>query len=370
MGSYIADPIFSVSIIGAGPAGFALAAELQAGGTDVLIYSHPSHTRHAADVQSKGCLTVNGILNGSVDLRVTSDMGETLQFSDMIILTVPSTGQETILDELKRFKGQLQQHTLVAIPGNLISLVKDADLELACILETNLSPYSCRMEDGRLLVLGKKKIIYIAALHHYQLTPAIFQKIQAIFPTTLKWCNSVVEVSLANINGVFHPLMMLMNTGRIEDTGGDFMIYRDGLTPSVARAMAEIDRVRIQIGDTLGLDVRPAVEVSNECYAADFADLVDLARNSRPHKDLRAPVDLWHRNISEDVPDLLVCWHDLGERLGLDVSPLKAVIFLAEMATGVDYMKSGRNLNRLHLGDETKEELLAKFHPCFCKLRN
>jgi opine dehydrogenase len=156
-------------------------------------------------------------------------------------------------------------------------------------------------------------------------------------------------------------LMMLMNAGRIEDTAGDFNLYSDGLTPAVANAMLAIDRARIQIGAALGLSLRSAVDVSNECYGANYTDLVDLARNSPPHNKLKAPSDLSNRNISEDVPDLLVPWYCLAEVLGIDAAPIKAVIVLAEMTTGVDYMSTGRNLRRLNLEGVTREDLIERF---------
>jgi len=86
-----------------------------------------------------------------------------------------------------------------------------------------------------------------------------------------------------------------------------------------------------------------------------------LARNSLPHNRLKAPSDLMNRNISEDVPDLLVPWCCLAEVLGIDAAPIKAVIVLAEMATGVDYMSTGRNLRRLNLEGITREKLLERF---------
>jgi opine dehydrogenase len=346
----------TVSIVGAGPAGFALAADLQSCGKRVLLYSHRTHLRHAEDVKNKGHLRASGVLQGSAKLQVTSDMAEVVAFSSIIILTVPSTGQETVLQELRGFP--LHQHAIIAIPGNLFSLI--ADMDVGCVFETNLSPYSCRMEEGGLTVMGKKELIFIAPLQR-DLPPAVYKTIESIFPTELKWCSSVIEVCLSNVNGVFHPLMMLMNAGRIEDTSGDFLLYRDGLTPAVANAMLSIDRVRIQIGAALGLRLKSAVDISNECYGASYADLVDLARNSPPHNRLKAPSDLLNRNISEDVPDLLVPWYCLAEVLGIDAAPIKAVIVLAEMTTGVDYLKTGRNLRRLNLEGVTRKELLERF---------
>lgn len=357
-GNTITGAQYGVSIIGAGPAGFALAADLQKSGVDVLVYSHSSHLRHANNVQDRGHLCASGKLDGFTCPRITYDMGDAIEFSRILILTVPSTGQETVLQELRRFS--LHRHTIIAVPGNLFSLI--ADMDVGCMLETNLSPYSCRMEEGRLLVMGKKRRIFIAALQKDP-SPSVYDMLQNIFQIELKWCSSVIEVCLLNVNGVFHPLMMLMNAGRIENTDGNFYLYRDGLTRSVANAMLAVDNVRIEIGKAFGLRMKTAVEVSNECYGHGFTDLVDLAQNSGPHNKLKAPSDLDNRNISEDVPDLLVCWHALAERLGIDASPIKAVIVLVEMATGVNYSKVGRNLQKLHLQDVSRAELIQRFSP-------
>jgi opine dehydrogenase len=345
-----------VSIVGGGPAGFALAADLQSRGTNVLVYSHSTHVRHSNNVKDKGQLKASGAIEGSTKPILTSDMGEVVKFSKIIILTVPSTGQETVLQELKKFS--LHKHTIIAVPGNLFSLI--TELEVGCILETNLSPYSCRMDEEGLIVLGKKSRIFIAALQR-DISPTLQETIENIFPVELMWCSSVIEVCLLNVNGVFHPLMMLMNAGRIENTGGDFFLYRDGLTPSVANAMLAVDRVRIKIGEAFGLRLKSAVEVSNECYDHDFGSLVELAQHSGPHNKLKAPADLENRNISEDVPHLLVCWHSLAEKLGIDATPIKAVIVLVEMAVGINYLKTGRNLQKLQLEDVSRNELIGRF---------
>jgi opine dehydrogenase len=345
-----------VSIVGAGPAGFALAFDLQSRGTDVLVYSHSTHLRHANFVRDKGQLNATGVMEGSSNPQVTTDMSDIVEFSNIIILTVPSTGHMTVLEELRKFC--LRRHAIIAVPGNLFALI--ADMEVGCILETNLSPYSCRMDEENLFVLGKKSRIFIAALQR-DLNPMVYDAIQNIFPVELVWCQSVIEVCLLNVNGVFHPLMMLMNAGRIENTSGEFFLYRDGLTRSVANAMLAVDRVRIQIAEAFGLSMKSALEISNDCYGHTFVDLVELAQNSGPHNKLKAPSDLDNRNISEDVPDLLVCWHSLAEKLGIDASPIKAIIVLVEMATGVNYMKLGRNLNTLRLEDVSRSELIAKF---------
>ncbi|KAI9048919.1 hypothetical protein LZ554_006770 [Drepanopeziza brunnea f. sp. 'monogermtubi'] len=348
-----------VSILGAGPAGFALAVDLESKGASVLLYSHPDHRRHADAVISRGGLEVSGAIEASTKLYITSDIQEAVEFSRIVIITVPSTGQETLLCELKQFS--LLEHTIIAVPGNLFSLVATAGMKVRNFLETNISPYSCRMSEGGLAVFGKKGSFSIAALHG-DCDLISKAKVERIFcGQRLRWSHNVIEVSLTNINGVFHPLMMLMNAGRIESTGGDFRVYADGLTRSVANAILAVDRVRLEIGKAFGFKLDSVIATSNRCYNAHFTDLVDLARHSEPHNKLMAPGIMDHRNLSEDVPDLLVCWHGLAEKLEINASPIKAVIDLASIATGIDYMESGRNMTKLGLQDLSRSQLLEQF---------
>ncbi|KLU88219.1 NAD/NADP octopine/nopaline dehydrogenase [Magnaporthiopsis poae ATCC 64411] len=334
------DSIFSVSILGAGPAGLALAADLERHGTATLVYSHPSHLQHALSVQQSGHLRVEGVFEGIVNLKITTDMAEAVAFSHIIVLAVPSSGQETMLQQLRPH--DLCRHTLIAVPGNLFSLLlaKDAGIETANVLESNLSPYACRMEDGRLQLYGKKRCVFISALRGDAVR---LDEVQAVFPgVRLRWCSSVVEVCLSNINGVLHPLMRSVSN----------------------HEWRRSTRARITIGTAL--EVAPAHRRSRSptsAMASALGDPVDLARYSPPHNRLRAPAAVLSRNISEDVPDLLVAWHGLAERLGVDASPISAVIVLAEMTTGASYAETGRNLRRLRLEGVSREELIARFGP-------
>jgi hypothetical protein len=348
----------TAAIVGAGPAGYALAVDLEHNGTDVLVYSHPSHQRNTEHVIAQGGLRSTGLITSSILPRITSDMAEVIAFSTTIIITVPSTGQETIYRELRHF--DLRSHTVIAIPGNLFSLMQDFHLNAKYILETNLSPYSCRMDQAELIILGKKKQVSIA-VHGREQPCNLKSHLEALFPMHLHWNHNIIEVCLSNINGVFHPLMVLMNAGRIESTSGDFFYYAEGLTPSVARAIRAVDAVRIELGQRFGFEMKDVVAMSNECYDHDFTDLVSLAQNSKPHRRLKAPEVVDTRNISEDVGDLLVCWLGLAEKLGVEASALRTVIGLAGMTAGKDYFREGRNLEKLGLEHLSGEEILEKF---------
>ncbi|KAI9647604.1 hypothetical protein NHQ30_003989 [Ciborinia camelliae] len=346
-----------VSIVGAGPAGFALATDLENHGTDVLVYSHPSHNYHANQVIASGHLLSSGAIQSSTTPKITLDMSEVVEFSKIIILTVPSTGQETIVKELKKF--DLCAHTIIAIPGNLFSLVFGEEIKARCVLETNLSPYSCRMIEGELSVLGKKNRFSIGAWPG-EIDPVLKEEINSIFPMELHWCSNVVEVSLLNVNGVFHPVMMLMNASRIEGPS-PFFLYHTGISRSVSNAILALDQIRLQIGAAFGFELNGVIEVSNACYNQNFTDLVDLAQNSEPHNTLLAPETFDNRYITEDVPDLLVSWFALAGILGIEAEAVRAVIIMAGMATGSDYMREGRGLKNLRLEGLGRGELVERF---------
>ncbi|KAJ3029040.1 hypothetical protein HDV00_009802 [Rhizophlyctis rosea] len=344
------------SILGAGPSGFALAAEMQQSGIDVLLWSHPHHQRHIQAVLSAGhFLTTGKITSTNLPPKTTTALSTALAFSPILILTLPSTAHTTLAALLDSY--DLSSHTIISIPGNLISLF--TTLSPLHLFETNLSPYSVRMSSNTVHISGKKTSIHIAS---YRPNPpaALLNHITSLLPVNLNWCTSIIEVSLLNLNGVFHPPMMLLNAGRIESqhqsstststsSGGTFPLYGQGLTPSVSNLILSIDTTRRQIGARFGLRMKPALTVSNEAYNHFFKSLVDLAQNSIPHKDLPAPMTLQHRNLCEDVPDLLVPWCSLAEKLGVECGVMRSVVVLAGIVVGRDFFAEGRDVGRLNL---------------------
>lgn len=80
------------------------------------------------------------------------------------------------------------------------------------MLEKNLSPYPCRMSGGKLSVSGRKHRFSIAGLGDIE--KGVKEEVTRIFPMELIWCGNVMEVCLENINGGFHPCIMLINAGR------------------------------------------------------------------------------------------------------------------------------------------------------------
>ena len=75
---------------------------------------------------------------------------------------------------------------------------------------------------------------------------------------------TVFHTGMNNIGAVFHPAILLLNTGWIEATGGDFQFYVDGVTPKVARIMEAIDRERVRVAAALGIQAITACRVAQD----------------------------------------------------------------------------------------------------------
>ena len=69
---------------------------------------------------------------------------------------------------------------------------------------------------------------------------------------------NILDTALNNGNPVSHPTGALLNAGRIEFTGGNYLHYKEGITPSVARVMEDVDKERMAVVRAYELsEIRP-----------------------------------------------------------------------------------------------------------------
>ncbi|KAG2411675.1 hypothetical protein HFD88_009231 [Aspergillus terreus] len=361
------DAVSSVSVIGAGPCGCSLAADMASRGKEVLLYGHPDH-RGALGMIEKcgGYLNASDNVQGRFKIRTSSDMNDVVRFSRFIVLTVPSFAHDTLLDELSQH--DLRHHTLIAAPGNFFSIAARSRTNAANILETALAPYATRISGDTVMVKGVKDCLAIGAesTTHARHSPQSFrvlrQQAQSIFPRHLEWCKSLLQVGLANIGPVIHPATALMNAGWIEATQGDFHFYGQGMSPSVSRVIQRLDEERMAIARAYGFDVPSLLETLERDYKLGFTEFHQFARGSKIHNKTKgAPTNLQHRYVREDIAYVLVPWYELGLKCGLSSPTIKAIVDVASVINGCDFGQSGRNLQALGLGGASKEEILKTF---------
>jgi opine dehydrogenase len=113
----------------------------------------------------------------------------------------------------------------------------------------------------------------------------------------------------------------------------------------------------------LGVPAIPFIDVFYEAglttkAARDSGDISRACLESEPNKTIKSPPSLDHRYVHEDVGYGLVPISALGRLAGVETPTIDALIRLAGLAVGIDYMRDGLTLERLGLAGKSPSELL------------
>ena len=160
----------AISIIGAGNAGQAMAADLVTRGHRVLaIYdSAPNAVRAVAD--RGGVELVGPLMSGLVPLTATGVLEEAVGGADVLLVTVPATAHTAAAAALAGLVRPSQ--TIVVCPGYAGSTLlfrqalRRGGVEvLPRLVETTTMPFAARLvARGQVGVKGIKKALHLAAL--------------------------------------------------------------------------------------------------------------------------------------------------------------------------------------------------------------
>jgi opine dehydrogenase len=186
-------------------------------------------------------------------------------------------------------------------------------------------------------------------------------EIKSVFPNVVPAAN-VMETGFANINAIMHPAGMLGNAGWIEKSGGEFLYYREGITPAIGAWIDAIDRERLEIVRRLGLPPLRFVDIFHQAglttaEARDTGSAYQAIHNSEANFTIKAPPSLDHRYIREDVGYGLVPMAEVGKLLGFKTPVMDALITLASTALGCDFRADGLTLVKMGLDGVSAEHL-------------
>lgn len=355
--------IEKVAILGAGHGGCCAAADLTLRGYEVRLHSR-SAKRLASLV---GGITLKGVREGGAKPHLMStDLPSVVNGADLVMLIVPSIAHEHYAEALAPL---LTSGMIVFLnPGHtggalhFASCLARANAPSVLLCETVTLTYICRMEESATVAMYREttnlRFATIPANHTLELV----RKIRPLF-SNLKPAANVLETGLMNINAVIHPPGMLMNTGWIEHRKGDFLFYKEGITPAVARVIESVDRERMAIGLKYGLSLPAFIDHFCECgltsEAARQSRSVYLAmQESHPNRTIKSPPSLDHRYLHEDVGYGLVPMVEFGRLANISTPTMESLITLSSIAQGVDYRHEGLTLEKMNLKGLSIEELL------------
>ncbi len=351
-------------VVGAGHGGSAMAAHLALMGFEVNLYNR-SPERLEAILMSGGvellAPELNDVPSGFACIkRATSNMEEALEGVDIVRVCIPATGHAFIAEQCAP---HLRDGQIVVLnPGRtggaleFHHVLKGAGCRSdVTVAEAQTFLYACRkLNPVQVQVFRMKNTVPVAALKAYR-TAEVVKKLRIAFPRFVPGDN-VMKTSLGNIGAIFHPAVMVFNAARI-DSARRFEFYVDGITPSVAMALENVDRERIAVSEALGFGAMSARDWLYLSYSAAGANLYEAMRANPGYRGISAPITLNVRYLHEDVPMSLVPIASIGDTLKVPTPTIKAIIQIASILTGCDYWKTGRTAERLGIAELSLQEI-------------
>lgn len=348
------------AVLGAGHGGLAMAGHLSLKGFEVRLYNRTD--ANLEGVRWHGGVKVRGAAEGFAPLALaTSRLEEAVDGADVIMVVTPATAHRSLARGLAGCLAEGQ--TVILNPGRTggaleFRRVLDEEKCRASIhlAETQTFLYAARaVSRHEVLILRIKDKVPLATLpaHHI---PAVLALVNPAFPQFTAGTN-VLATSLENIGAVFHPALTLLNAGWIEATSGKFDYYHDGITPAVASVLEAVDAERVAVARALGIGTHTARDWLYLSYGSPGSDLRQSIRNTSAYEGIRAPADIAHRYISEDVPMSLVPLASLGEALGIPTPGINLIIDLACLMHHTDYRSTGRTVETLGLSGLSVEQI-------------
>jgi opine dehydrogenase len=342
------------AVIGAGHGGKAMAADLAAKGFSVNLYNRtPEHITEIVLRREIELECEDGTVHACGLDVVTSDISEALDGADVILVVLPASAHRDIarLCATRLRSGQI----VVLNPGRTGGALEFRRIlnQMGCageviVAETGTFLFASRSTGpAQARIFRRKNAIPLAALPAIH-TNQVLERVHDAFPQFIPAVN-VLHTSLDNMGAVFHPALTLLNAGWIERTMGDFEFYVDGVTGSTARVLEVLDRERVAVASALGVRARSALTWLKEAYSAEGETLYEAIQANPGYQGIKAPRNLRHRYVSEDVPFSLVPLASLGAQFGVETWATEAMIRLACVAQGVDYFARGRTVEDMGL---------------------
>jgi opine dehydrogenase len=295
---------------------------------------------------------------------VTNNMKEAMEKDvEVVMITVPAFAHQYMIENSAPY---LQDGQIVVFNTgywgslrfhNYMQRLGKKEVQL---VETAILIYSCRINGpASVFIDGLKREMAVAAFPAGR-TGDVLRVLNTLYPQFTA-AKSIIQTNFNNLNPVFHPAITLLNAGLSERTKGDYVFYKDGVTPSVGRVIEAVDAERRAIAKDLGVDLLSSKEWLHNYYGAKGNDLYEAIQNTRPYQDPkeRGPDNLQKtRFVTEDVPYGLVPMASLGDAVRKQASAMKAIIGLLSVINQTDYWREGNTVEKLGLSGLDREAIV------------
>lgn len=352
---------YTFAVIGAGNGGQAMAAHLSLLGHSVRLQD--TDKDKIQKLQEVGVITAEGKVEGIAEIeKITSDLKEAVQGADAIMVTTTTDCHIELAEALLPLLEEKQ--VVVLCPGQtggviLVHNIFEAAGKQIPVAEMQDLIYTCRAtEPGKVKVTALKQKMDFAGYNQADYD-CIIGLIGEIYPQ-LRQAQSVLHTGFDNMGAILHPAPMLLNAGRIE-SGEDFLYYKEGISPSVAVVLEEMDKERVAVAKAYGVEATSIPQWQKNAYNVEGNSFYELFQNNKSYAAVKGSKTLHDRYLTEDVPCGLVPIVELGKLAGVPTPAMESVIELAGMILATDFKRNGRTLKCLGLEGKTVDEIKKMF---------
>jgi opine dehydrogenase len=349
-----------VAVLGAGHGGLALAGYLGLCGHRVALWNRSQASITPVTAQGGIHLALPGCEPVFAPVALaTRHIASALAEARLVLVAVPAVAHADIARQCAPYLHD--GHTVVLLPGrtggalefrNVLS--KSGCHRRVLLGETSTFPFASRcVGPAAAVICAIKSEVLAAALPAWR-TPALLAACRVL--PMLSAARSVLHTGIENLGAILHPVITLLNAGRIE-AGVPFQFYTEGVTPHVARVLAAADSERLSIARAYGVPHRSLQAWIAACYGHHGTDIHTAVSGNPNYAAIKAPTTLVHRYLLEDVPTGLLPLVELGDAAGLPMPTLRTLAEMASITLGDDAWQTPRTLEALGLDGQGPEEI-------------
>lgn len=346
--------------MGAGGTGQCFAADMALAGHHVSLFDDRKERLEEIRIAGGICLTGGG-RTGKVLPKLCDTAADAIRDADLIVVCAVAhrhaTFAELCAPHLK--DGQ----TVFISAGGGASLLFDKAIRSARgldeharhgvvlgELEGNL--YPCRRLRPAQVFMAFPLARRVVAAFPSCDTPKLQKALEEVLESDA--ATNVLETALNSPNVVIHLMGSMLNLGAIERSGGEYWLYKTGLTPGVLAMLEAMDREKNAVFNAWGWTARSPLPHMHRVAQQDKFPELDAFRS------LIGPTNAHHRYIEEDASTCVCLLAGAGRLAGVDVPLSSGLLSLASALHGKNYASEGRTFQSLGIGGLSMSEVTAR----------
>ncbi len=357
----------NITIVGSGNSGCAHAFCLAKAGHKVSLLK-TSHALHDANFETlKRQQGIYGIDNTQHGVRefvsldcITRDPEEAFHNAEIVFVLTQSLQHEAISKLISPYIQNIQ--AICIVPGNMGSVFFRRLLPGTVVVAEGEST----VIDARIMTPGTVNILFRNVRNLIACNPATDNEkglsiLKSLFDTYYGCRTNVVESAMHNPNLIVHTIGTIMSASRIEYSGGDFWLYREGFSPSIWNMIRDLDLEKnkvIEAYSGVACDYIECCKFRNERdLSKDAKEVFDeYSINGSP----KGPSTIRNRYITEDVPNGLCLLESLAQQKGISTPIATSLINIASSLLKLDLRTNSRTISSLSLTDRELESICSK----------